>query len=90
MIKDTLRFNQFKLTGNFPPVTPFTGLDSARSVLCEDAIFPSSKQTLIKDQGWKVFDESTEKRIHLSELLSKIPEKNYSSIDEVINALESR
>ena len=47
MIKDASRFKQFKLTGTFPPVTPFTGLDSVRSVLCEDAVFPSSKQTLI-------------------------------------------
>jgi uncharacterized protein YecE (DUF72 family) len=88
MIKDALRFKQFKLTGNFPMVTPFIGLDSARSVLSEDAIFPSSKQTLISDQGWKVYDESVEKRIHLSELLSKLPEKTYTSIDDVINALE--
>jgi uncharacterized protein YecE (DUF72 family) len=90
MIKDALRFNQYKLTGNFPMVTPFIGLDSARSVLSEDALFPSSKQTLISDQGWKVYDESVEKRIHLSELLSKLPEKTYNSIDEVINALEPR
>lgn len=90
MIKDALRFNQFKLTGNFPPVTSFAGLDSARSVLSEDAIFPSSKQSLISDQGWKVYDESAEKRIHLSELLSKLPEKTYTSIDEVIRALEPR
>jgi hypothetical protein len=90
MIKDALSFKQFKLTGIFPTVTPFTGLDSARSVLSEDAIFPSSKQTLISDQGWKVYDESVEKRIHLSELLSKLPEKTYTSIDDVINALEQR
>jgi uncharacterized protein YecE (DUF72 family) len=89
MIKDALRFKQFKLTGDFPSVTPFIGLDSAEAVLSEDAIFPSSKQTLISDQGWKVFDESAEKRSHLSELLSKLPEKTYSSINEVISALES-
>jgi uncharacterized protein YecE (DUF72 family) len=88
MIKDALRFKQFKLTGNFPPVTPYTGLDSAREVLGEDAIFPSSKQTLISDQGWKVFDSTEEKRLHLSELLSKLPQKTYASIDEVISALE--
>jgi len=89
MIKDALRFKQFKLRGNFPPVTPFTGLDSARAVLSEDAIFPSSKQTLISDQGWKVFDSTAEKRQHLSELLSKLPQKTYASVDEVISALET-
>ena len=88
MIKDASRFKQFKLTGTFPPVTPFTGLDSARSVLSEDAVFPSSKQTLISDQGWKVFDSTVAKRIHLSELLAKLPEKTYTSVDEVISTLE--
>ena len=88
MIKDALRFKQFKLTGNFLPVTPFTGLDSVRAVLSEDAIFPSSKQMLICDQGWKVFDSTAEKRLHLSELLSKLPQKTYASVDEVISALE--
>ena len=88
MIKDASRFKQFKLTGNFPPVTPFTGLDSAKSVLSEDAIFPASKQLLISDQGWKVFDSTVKKRIHLSELLVKLPEKTYASVDEVISALE--
>jgi len=89
MIKDALRFKQFKLMATFPPITPFTGLDSARAVLSEDAIFPSSKQTLISDQGWKVFDATPEKRQHLSELLSKLPKKTYSSVDEVISALET-
>jgi len=89
MIKDALRFKQYKLMANFPPITPFTGLDSARAVLSEDAIFPSSKQTLISDQGWKVFDETAEKRQHLSELLTKLPQKTYTSVDEVINALET-
>ena len=88
MIKDALRFKQFKLTGRFLPVTPFTGLDSARAVLSEDAVFPSSKQSLISDQGWKVFDLTAEKRLHLSELLSKLPQKTYASVDEVISALE--
>lgn len=89
MIKDALRYKQFKLMGNFLPVTPFTGLDSARAVLSEDTLFPSSKQTLISDQGWKVFDSTAEKRQHLSVLLSKLPQKTYASVDEVISALET-
>jgi uncharacterized protein YecE (DUF72 family) len=88
MIKDALRFKQFKLTGSFLPVTPFTGLDSVRAVLSEDAIFPSSKQSLINDQGWKVYDLTAEKRLHLLELLSKLPQKTYTSVDEVIITLE--
>ena len=89
MIKDALRFKHFKLIGDFPSVTSFTGLDSARAVLSEDSIFPSSKQTLISDQGWKVFDATADKRQHLSELLLKLPQKIYASVDEVISALEA-
>jgi uncharacterized protein YecE (DUF72 family) len=89
MIIDAVRFAQFKKTGKFLPVTPFTGLDSVRAVLSEDAVFPSTKQSLISDQGWKVADITAEKRVHLSDLLSKIPEKNYSTLSEVIMALEA-
>ena len=89
MNTDALRFKQFKLTGNFPQVTSSTGLESARAVLSEDAVFPSTKQTLITDQGWKVVDLTAEKRVHLSDLLSKIPEKKYGSLNEVTTALEA-
>jgi uncharacterized protein YecE (DUF72 family) len=89
MIKDALRFKQFELSGKFLPVTPFTGLESAQAVLSEDAVFPSSKQALISHQGWKVYDSTAETRLHLSELLSKLPEKTYSSVNDVILALEA-
>ena len=85
---DAIRFEQYKKTGRFLPVTAYTGLDSARAVLSEDAIFPSSKRFLISDQGWKVIDLTGEKRVHLSDLLSNIPEKTYTSLNEVLDALE--
>ena len=89
MNTDALRFKAYKLTGNFLPVTAYTGVDSARAVLSEDAVFPATKQSLIIDQGWKVVDLTAEKRVHLSELLSKIPEKTYSTLDEVIGSIKS-
>ena len=89
MITDALRFAQYKKTGNFLPVTAYTGLASARAVLSEDAVFPSSKQSLIIDQGWKVIDLTAEKRVHLSELLANVPEKTYTSLDEAVSALEA-
>ena len=88
MNMDAARFEQYKDTGAFPPATSFIGVDSARVVLNEDAKFPSSKADLIEHQGWKVIDLTVDRRIHLSELLSKIPERIYSNIDEVIQTLE--
>jgi uncharacterized protein YecE (DUF72 family) len=88
MNTDALRFAQYKKTGTFFPVTSFTGVDSVRGVLCEDASFPSSKEELIERQGWKVVDLTTDKRVHLSELLSKIPDKTYSNLSEVVEVLK--
>jgi uncharacterized protein YecE (DUF72 family) len=89
MNTDAARFVQYKKTGRFMPVTSFIGVDSARAVLAEDAGFPVSKAKLIEHQGWKVVDLSLDKRVHLSELLSRIPEKTYTSVDEVVTALEA-
>jgi uncharacterized protein YecE (DUF72 family) len=88
MNTDAARFMQYKKTGKFLPVTSFTGFDSVRAVLGEDAEFPLSKVQLIEDQGWKVVDISFDKRVHLSDLLGKIPEKTYNGVDEVVEVLE--
>ena len=88
MNTDAARFMQYKKTGKFIPVTSFTGVDSVRAVLAEDAAFPSSKAELIADQGWKVVDLTLDKQVHLSELLAKVPEKTYNDLDEVVHVLE--
>jgi hypothetical protein len=87
MNTDAARFKQYRGTGAFLPVTSFTGVDSARQVMSEDARFPSSKAELIEHQGWKVIDLTSSKRVHLSELLSQIPDKTYSDLDEVIRTM---
>jgi uncharacterized protein YecE (DUF72 family) len=89
MNTDAARFKEYKTTGTFLPVTAFTGVDSAKAVLSEDTRFPVTKEALVEAQGWKVIDLTKEKRIHLSEVLSRIPEKTYSSLSEVVQALEA-
>lgn len=88
MNTDAARFKHYKETGTFLPVTSFTGTESAKQVLSEDAKFPTSKAALIEDQGWKVVDITTGKRAHLSEYLAKIPDRTYSSLDDVLRELE--
>jgi uncharacterized protein YecE (DUF72 family) len=88
MNTDAARFMQYKKTGEFMPVTSFTGVDSVRAVLAEDAVFPSSKDELVEHQGWKVVDVTPKIRVHLAELLANIPEKTYNSIDEVAAEVE--
>jgi len=77
---DAARFMQYKKTGKFNPITSFTGVDSVRAVLSEDAAFPSSRAELIEHQGWKVVDVKMDKRFHLSDLLSDIPEKIFNDV----------
>jgi uncharacterized protein YecE (DUF72 family) len=89
MYKDAARLKTYRLSGKFPMATGSTGAESLREVLSEDAKFPATKQKLIEDQGWKIIDLTPERRVHASELLQAIPEKIYSSIDEVIRELPS-
>jgi len=89
MNTDAARFKIYKETGKFLPVTAYRGVDAAKAVLKEDAKFPSSKAELIENQGWKVIDLTADKRVHLSELLTKIPEKIYHDIKDVAKELEA-
>ena len=89
MTSDALRFKRYKEAGTFMPITAYTGIESAKAVLQEDVKLPSTKAELIKHQGWKVIDLTIDKRVHLHELLAKIPEKTYNSLQEVIKELET-
>jgi len=88
MNMDAARYMQYRKNRAFVPITAFTGVDSARAVLFEDAEFPLSKSELIENQGWKVIDLTLDKRVHLAECLANIPDKTYNSVDEVAEALE--
>lgn len=89
MFTDAARFQTYLQTGKFIPATPYTGTQSARAVLAEDAKFPLTKTALIKQQGWKIIDQTPEKRVHLTEVLAKLPDKTYNNLKEVITALEA-
>ena len=89
MYKDAARFKIYRQTGKFPMVTKSTGQKSLIEVLQEDATFPSGKKELIRHQGWKLIDLTTDKRVRASYLLQKLPEKTYNSIDEVVQTLSS-
>jgi uncharacterized protein YecE (DUF72 family) len=88
MYQDARRLKMYKETGKFPTITRSTGLESLMTVMKEDAQFPSSKQQLIEHQGWKLFDLTMEERIRASEMLQKLPEENYESLNDVITALQ--
>jgi uncharacterized protein YecE (DUF72 family) len=88
MYQDARRLKMYKETGRFPTITRSTGLESLMAIIKEDAQFPSSKQQLIEHQGWKLFDLTVEERIRASEILQKLPERHYESLDDVITGLQ--
>jgi hypothetical protein len=90
MYKDAARYKIYKQTERFSPVTKAKGQQSLKEVLKEDAEFPATKQELIKDQGWKMIDLTENKRVHASMLLSQLPDKEFRSVDEVLNGLRRK
>jgi hypothetical protein len=88
MNNDAARFQLHRQTGKFMPVTNSIGVDSAKSVLDEDSKFPANKSGLICDQGWKVFDLTADKRVHLAEVLRRLPDRTYCDLDEVVKELK--
>lgn len=89
MFKDAARFKIYKESGNFPAVTKSTGINSLVEILKEDAIFPSTKFDLINDQGWKLIDLTSTRRVHASELIQKLPEKIYYGINDIVHSLRA-
>lgn len=84
MYKDAVRLKTYKQTGKFPPITNSTGIDSLEEVLGEDATFPATRQQLVQNQGWKLFDLSKTERIHVADWLKELPEQTYRSLEEVV------
>jgi uncharacterized protein YecE (DUF72 family) len=89
MYTDAARLKVYEKSGTFPKVTKAAGLASLKSVLEEDVVFPATKRELIEKQGWKVFDQTEKEHVHASMLLEKLPDRKYSSMEDVICNLES-
>jgi uncharacterized protein YecE (DUF72 family) len=87
MYKDAARLKSYKQTGKFPMVTKSTGITSLGEVLNEDAEFPSTKQELISNQGWKIFDMTKTEKARVDDLLQRLPEGKYNSVSEVLDKL---
>jgi uncharacterized protein YecE (DUF72 family) len=88
MYKDAARMKTYKQTGKFQKVTGSTGISSLEEILDEDAKFPATKQELVQNQGWKLFDYTPIERIHASRFLEKLPDRIYAGMDEVRKELQ--
>ena len=87
MYKDAARLLTFKRTGTFPSATGQQGLASLTAVLRPDARFPTTKDDLVREHGWKVFDLNEHLRAHASVVLSALPDRTFRRLDEVVREL---
>src|SRR2546425_4794900 len=87
MYRDAARLKTFLNSGKFPSLTGQVGLESLREVLMEDTVFPASKSQLVREQGWKLFDKTTEERVRAGLVLEKLPEGAYGTLDDVLASL---
>jgi uncharacterized protein YecE (DUF72 family) len=88
MYSDTARLKVYEKSETFPKVTKANRLTSLKTVLEEDAKFPATKGDLIEKQGWKVFDLTETEHVHASVLLGKLPDRKYTSLEEVMQDLK--
>ncbi len=88
MYRDAGRVKSFIEKGYFPKITSGVGTESIREVLSEDARFPTTKSRLLKDQGWKVFQDTEEVR-KISTVLEKLPEGEFNSLNDLMAELRS-
>jgi len=89
MYRDAGRVKSFIDKGYFPKITSGVGPDSIREILSEDARFPTTKSRLLKDQGWKVFQDTGQVR-KISAVIDKLPERGFNSLDDLLAELRGR
>ena len=87
MYRDAARLKTFLNSGKFPSLTGQVGLESLSEILSEDATFPTSKSRLVDEQGWKLFEMTAEERVRARVFLERLPEKTYTTINEVLSSL---
>src|SRR5713101_1970993 len=90
MYRDAARLKTFLNSGKFPSLSGQVGLESLSEVLGEDARFPISKSRLVDEQGWKLFDKTAEERVRAQEVLEKLSEKTYMTMEEVLSSLKGQ
>ncbi len=89
MYRDAGRVKSYIDKGYFPKITSGVGPDSIREILSEDARFPTTKSRLLKDQGWKVFQDTAEVR-KISTVIEKLSERGFNSLDDLLAELRGQ
>ncbi len=85
MYTDAARMQTYEANRTFLPVSRSVGVDSVIEVLGE--ALPAWRQDLVRAHGWKLCDWNEDKRVRLSEILRRIPERLYLTVGELGDVL---
>lgn len=68
------------------------GLESLKRVIAAGRVkYPTTRQALIDEFGWRIFDIEPGKRIHVDNELQKLSDnRSFDSVEDVVSALEKK
>lgn len=89
MYKDAARFAEFHSGGTLPPATRQRGVRALEEVLAPDARFPTTRDDLLRDHGWKVVTTEDGRNVHATDYLTRLTGATVGSLAEVIDRLSS-
>ncbi len=88
MYEDAARMKNIVQSGHDQVQKGPIGLDSLKRVMLFGRVkYPVSKKSLLEEFAWRTFSIGPEKKVHLEEVLQKLPEREYNSIEDLIQFL---
>jgi uncharacterized protein YecE (DUF72 family) len=88
MVHDAARSKQYNDTGKFMNITGKYGLQSFLGAIEEYEKYPTTKNQLIVNHGWKIYDKNNYKREKMIDILKNIQNKTYKNRDELVKEIK--
>ncbi len=90
MYEDAARMKAVVAGGRDQIPTGPGGLDSLKRVIALGRMrYPVSKKSLLEEFAWRTISLEPDRKIHLGEILQRLPEKQYESVEEISELISS-
>lgn len=89
MYRDAARFLTFKRTGSFPRLTESVGLDALGEVLRSGVRYPTTREQILRNHGWRLIRTEGGAHVHASMALEALPDRPFESAEAVVAAVRA-
>ncbi|MGI0080345.1 MAG: DUF72 domain-containing protein [Nitrososphaerales archaeon] len=90
MYEDAARMKSVVESGNDQIPKGTSGLDSLKRAIALGRVkYPASKSSLLEEFAWRTFSIEPDKKIHVGEILQRLPDRQYESVDEIFEQISS-